>query len=90
MPVDLVVEALDGIVAAAEVEVLATHDQNVDVLGEVAVEDVGVAAVGEHFFDLVGGGVGGGHDGFLLSFFGDFRIRRRFLAAVAEWEKGEG
>lgn len=68
VPVDLVVEALDGIVAAAEVEVLAAHDQNVDFLGEVAVEDVRVAAVREHFFDLVGGGVGGGHDGFLLSF----------------------
>ena len=58
MPVDLVMEGLDGVVAAAEVEVLAAHDENVDGLGEVAVEDFGVAAVGEHFFDLVGGGVG--------------------------------
>lgn len=36
-----------------------THDADVDVVGEVGVEDGGVVAVGEDFFDLVGGWVGG-------------------------------
>lgn len=73
MTVDLIVEALNDIIAAAEVEVLAAHDQDVDVLGEVAVEDVGAAAVHKHFFDLVGGGVGGGHDCFFVIFLGNCR-----------------
>ena len=37
----------------ADVEVLA-HNGDIDGVGEVGVEDVGMVAVGEHLFDLVG------------------------------------
>ena len=38
---------------AADVEVFA-HDGDVDGVGEVGVEGVGVVAAGEHLLDLVG------------------------------------
>lgn len=44
--------------AAGDVEVHA-DDADVDVVGEVGVEDGGVLAAGEDFFDLVGCWVGG-------------------------------
>lgn len=43
---------------AGDVEVYA-DDADVDVVGEIGVEDGGVVAAGEDFFDLVGCWVGG-------------------------------
>lgn len=43
---------------AGDVEVYA-DDADVDVVGEIGVEDRGVVAAGEDFFDLVGCRVGG-------------------------------
>jgi len=53
------VEGLHGLVVPPNVEVLA-DDGDVDGVGEVGVEEGGDVAVGEHFFDLVGGWVGRG------------------------------
>ena len=49
---------LDGLVVASEWEVLV-HDSDADGVGEVAVEDLLVDAVGEDFFNLVGCWIGG-------------------------------
>ena len=56
--VDGVVPAAGAVVAATDVEVVPAYDEHVDVVDEVAVEEDGVGAVGEHFFDLGGVGVG--------------------------------
>ena len=53
-----VVPAAGAVVAAADVEVVPAYDEHVDVVDEVAVEEGGVGAVGEHFFDLGGVWVG--------------------------------
>ena len=55
---DLVVEALDGAVMAREVEAV-TDDGDVDGVGVVFVEDARDETVGEHFFDLIRGWIGG-------------------------------
>ena len=55
---DLVVEALGGVVVAREMEVV-TDDGDVDGVGVVFVEDARDETVGEHFFDLISGRVGG-------------------------------
>ena len=45
---------------AAQMEVL-TDNGDGEIVGEVAVEEVGVDAVGEHFFDLEDVGIGRWH-----------------------------
>ena len=49
-------------------EVLA-YDRHGRVRGEVGVEFLVVVAVGEHFFDLIGGRIGQGHDGYVVGLF---------------------
>ncbi len=46
----------------SDVEVL-TYDSDIDGVGEVGVEEIWDAAVGEHLFDLLGSWIGGRHDG---------------------------
>ena len=50
--------AAGAVVAATDVEVVPAYDEHVDVVDEVAVEEDGVGAVGEHFFNLGGVWVG--------------------------------
>ena len=50
---ETVVKVLYGVVATSEVEVL-TNDDYIDGVAEVGVEDAWVAAVGEHFLNLIG------------------------------------
>ena len=50
---ETVVKVLYGVVATSEVKVL-TNDDHIDGVAEVGVEDAWVAAVGEHFLNLIG------------------------------------
>ena len=50
---ETIVKVFYGVVATSEVKVL-TNDDHIDGVAEVGVEDAWVAAVGEHFLNLIG------------------------------------